>query len=63
MSTDSAPAAPRDQEPDLTAARGLPPSLLALCMAFGRMSLAGFGGVLVFARGPSSSSTCGAGVV
>jgi len=44
MSPDSAPAV---QEPDLAAA---PPGLLALFLAFARMSLAGFGGVLVFAR-------------
>ena len=37
-----------DPVPDtLTAA---PPSLITLCAAFARMSLAGFGGVLVFAR-------------
>src|SRR5437660_10364419 len=47
MSLDSAPAA---QEPDLAPAHSLPPSLPALFMAFARMSLAGFGGVLVFAR-------------
>ncbi|KJC41635.1 chromate transporter [Bradyrhizobium sp. LTSP857] len=47
MSLDSAPAA---QEPDLTPAHSPPPSLPALFMAFARMSLAGFGGVLVFAR-------------
>ena len=47
MSLDSAPAA---QEPDLTPAHGPSPSLPALFMAFARMSLAGFGGVLVFAR-------------
>ncbi|MBR0740541.1 chromate transporter [Bradyrhizobium liaoningense] len=44
MSPDSAPAV---QEPDLAAA---PPGLLTLFLAFARMSLAGFGGVLVFAR-------------
>ncbi|WP_448030238.1 chromate transporter [Bradyrhizobium liaoningense] len=44
MSSDSAPAA---QQPDLAAA---PPGLVALFLAFARMSLAGFGGVLVFAR-------------
>lgn len=44
MSPDSAPAA---QQPDLSAA---PPSVAALFLAFARMSLAGFGGVLVFAR-------------
>ncbi|PDT86960.1 chromate transporter [Bradyrhizobium sp. Y36] len=44
MSPDSAPAV---QEPDpVTAA----PGLAALFLAFARMSLAGFGGVLVFAR-------------
>ncbi|MBR0784109.1 chromate transporter [Bradyrhizobium iriomotense] len=47
MSTDSAPAA---QEPDRAALSGPLPSLGALFMAFARMSLAGFGGVLVFAR-------------
>lgn len=44
MSPDSAPAA---QQPDLSAA---PPGVAALFLAFARMSLAGFGGVLVFAR-------------
>ena len=44
MSTDSAPAV---QKPDLASA---PPGLVALFLAFARMSLAGFGGVLVFAR-------------
>ena len=51
MSTDSAPAL---QEPDqglaLPAAHAPLPGLLALFLAFARMSLAGFGGVLVFAR-------------
>jgi len=47
MSPDSAPAA---QEPDRAATSGPPPSLTALFVAFARMSLAGFGGVLVFAR-------------
>jgi chromate transporter len=47
MSSDSPPAA---QEPGLSAQTGLPPSLLALFTAFAKMSLAGFGGVLVFAR-------------
>jgi chromate transporter len=46
MSMDSSPAV---QEPDLPA-KSLPPGLLALFVAFARMSLAGFGGVLVFAR-------------
>lgn len=44
MSTDSAPAV---EKPDPTSA---PPGLVALFLAFARMSLAGFGGVLVFAR-------------
>ncbi|MBR0864496.1 chromate transporter [Bradyrhizobium diazoefficiens] len=47
MSPDSAPAA---QGPDRAATSGPPPSLTALFVAFARMSLAGFGGVLVFAR-------------
>jgi chromate transporter len=48
MSPDSVPAVQdSDQEPDLAAA---PPGLVALFLAFARMSLAGFGGVLVFAR-------------
>lgn len=44
MSPDSAPAA---QQPGILAT---PPSVAALFLAFARMSLAGFGGVLVFAR-------------
>ena len=47
MSTDSAPAS---QERDQAASLAAPPGLLALFLAFARMSLAGFGGVLVFAR-------------
>lgn len=47
MSSDSAPAA---QEPDTLPTRAAPPGLAALFVAFARMSLAGFGGVLVFAR-------------
>jgi chromate transporter len=47
MSPDSAPAV---QEPDIPAAHAPPPGLAALFLAFARMSLAGFGGVLVFAR-------------
>ncbi|MBR1131708.1 chromate transporter [Bradyrhizobium iriomotense] len=47
MSTDSAPAV---EEPDQPASVAAPPSLTALFVAFARMSLAGFGGVLVFAR-------------
>ena len=51
MSKDSAPAAQEtDQEPDLPVAHSETPSLGALFLAFARMSLAGFGGVLVFAR-------------
>ncbi|MGY4512848.1 chromate transporter [Bradyrhizobium sp. USDA 3650] len=51
MSEDSAPAAQQPvQEPDRPAASAAPPGLLALFLAFARMSLAGFGGVLVFAR-------------
>lgn len=51
MSTDSAPAAQEpDQGPDLPAKHAPPPGLAALFLAFARMSLAGFGGVLVFAR-------------
>ncbi|QPF93469.1 chromate transporter [Bradyrhizobium commune] len=51
MSPDSAPAVQElDQEPDLPAAHASPPGLVALFLAFARMSLAGFGGVLVFAR-------------
>jgi chromate transporter len=51
MSPDSPPATQEpDQEPDFAPVHSLPPSLPALFMAFARMSLAGFGGVLVFAR-------------
>jgi len=51
MSEDSAPAAHQpDREPDRPATNAVPPGLLALFLAFARMSLAGFGGVLVFAR-------------
>src|SRR3954468_16471021 len=51
MSEDSATAAQqRDHEPDRSAPSAVPPGLLALFLAFARMSLAGFGGVLVFAR-------------
>ncbi|MBR0846299.1 chromate transporter [Bradyrhizobium diazoefficiens] len=51
MSPDSAPAVQdSDQEPDIPAAHGPAPGLPALFLAFARMSLAGFGGVLVFAR-------------
>ena len=47
MSTDSASAA---QELGIPAIPAPPPGLPALFLAFARMSLAGFGGVLVFAR-------------
>lgn len=51
MSPDSAPAVQEpNREPDHPAARATPPGLVALFLAFARMSLAGFGGVLVFAR-------------
>jgi chromate transporter len=51
MSEDSAPVAQQPvQEPDGPATSAVPPGLLALFLAFARMSLAGFGGVLVFAR-------------
>ncbi|MBB4369550.1 chromate transport protein ChrA [Bradyrhizobium sp. cir1] len=51
MSADSAPAVQEaDQEPDQPASVAAPPSLTALFEAFARLSLAGFGGVLVFAR-------------
>ena len=46
MPPDSPPAAvPAPDSPTST-----PPGLIALFMAFARISLAGFGGVLVFAR-------------
>lgn len=47
MSQDSATVG---QEPDIAATDAEPPGLIALFLAFARMSLAGFGGVLVFAR-------------
>lgn len=48
---DSATAAQEpDQGPDIPAKHAPLPGLLALFLAFARMSLAGFGGVLVFAR-------------
>jgi chromate transporter len=48
MSPDSQPASP---EPDISAPNPLPPPGLAeLFFAFAKMSLAGFGGVLVWAR-------------
>jgi chromate transporter len=51
MSEDSAPAGqPSDRLPDQPAPGVAAPGLLELFLAFARMSLAGFGGVLVFAR-------------
>lgn len=47
MSTDSAQALKKTAPP---ADQAQPPGLVALFLAFARMSLAGFGGVLVFAR-------------
>jgi chromate transporter len=47
MSSDSSPAF---QEPDVAGRAHASPGLVALFLAFARMSLAGFGGVLVFAR-------------
>src|SRR5450631_3810258 len=46
MSPESPPAADPAPEPPTTT----PPGLIALFVAFAQMSLAGFGGVLVFAR-------------
>jgi chromate transporter len=46
MLPDSPPAAV--PAPDISTST--PPSLIVLCVAFARMSLAGFGGVLAFAR-------------
>src|ERR1700719_2262649 len=46
MPPDSPPAA--IVAPDITTS--IPPGLIALCVAFAKMSLAGFGGVLAFAR-------------
>ena len=46
MPPESPPAADQAPEPPTTT----PPGLLALSVAFAQMSLAGFGGVLVFAR-------------
>jgi chromate transporter len=48
MSPDSPPAAV--PAPDLPISASKPPSLIALFVAFAKMSLAGFGGVLVWAR-------------
>src|SRR6267154_5213042 len=46
MPPESPPAADPAPEPPITT----PPGLIALFLAFAQMSLAGFGGVLVFAR-------------
>jgi chromate transporter len=48
MSPDSPPAAV--PAPDLSISTPKPPTLIALFAAFAKMSLAGFGGVLVWAR-------------
>jgi len=48
MSTDSPPAAAH--APEIPAPTTTPPGLLTLFLAFAKMSLAGFGGVLAFAR-------------
>ena len=49
MSADSPPAAVPAPEPSISSLKS-PPSLIALFVAFAKMSLAGFGGVLVWAR-------------
>jgi chromate transporter len=49
MTADSSPFAPDQHHPD-TAPAAPPPELFALFLAFAKMSLAGFGGVLVWAR-------------
>jgi len=48
MSPDSPPAA--IPAPELSKSTAKPPTLIALFVAFAKMSLAGFGGVLVWAR-------------
>jgi len=48
MSLESPPAAP--PAPDLPITNSAPPGVIALFLAFAKMSLAGFGGVLAFAR-------------
>src|SRR5258707_1318364 len=50
MPPDSSPAAVPIPRPAPDALTSPPPSLIALFVAFAKMSLAGFGGVLVFAR-------------
>src|SRR5271156_3759902 len=49
MSPESPPAAPPVPDPPLPT-KTPPPGVIALFVAFARMSLAGFGGVLAFAR-------------
>jgi|SRR5579859_7266204 len=44
------PDSPLDDAPASDPSKSAPPSLVALFVAFAKMSLAGFGGVLVFAR-------------
>src|SRR5579883_2126269 len=50
MSLDSPPAASSGSDIPQVAIEASPPGLIALFFAFAKMSLAGFGGVLVFAR-------------
>src|SRR6201985_2446688 len=50
MPPDSSPAAVPVPGPAPDSPTSPPPSLIALFVAFARMSLSGFGGVLVFAR-------------
>src|SRR6201985_1248730 len=50
MPPDSSPAAVPVPGPAPDSPTSPPPSLIALFVAFAKMSLAGFGGVLVFAR-------------
>ena len=50
MSSDSPPAASSGSDIPQTAVQTSPPGLIALFFAFAKMSLAGFGGVLPFAR-------------
>jgi len=50
MSSNSPPAASSGSDVPLTAVQTQPPGLVTLFFAFAKMSLAGFGGVLPFAR-------------
>src|ERR1700741_2273359 len=50
MSLDSPPAASSGSDIPQAAVQAPPPGLIALFFAFAKMSLAGFGGVLPFAR-------------